>query len=84
MTDKERADLMAQYKRARERHMVLSECLLMVEAVRRRFSRNEAAMVPKEGYELAFDGEQRRLEVLQELLREERAVIVRCMRKLNM
>ena len=72
------------YKRARERYMVLSECLTMTEATKRRFSRNEAAQVPKEGYEKPFDEEQRRVEVLQEMLRELRLEIETSGRVLGM
>lgn len=69
------AEITERYKRARERYMVLSECLTMTEATKRRFSKNEAAQVPKEGYEKPFDEEQRRVEVLQEMLRELRQEI---------
>ena len=72
------------YKRARERYMVLSECLTITEATKRRFSRNEAAQVPKEGYEKPFDEEQRRVEVLQEMLRELRLEIETSGRVLGM
>lgn len=72
------------YRRARDRYMVLGECLTMVEATRRRFSRNEAAQVAKEGYEKAFDEEQHRLEVLQDLLKETREVYEACGRVLGM
>lgn len=72
------------WKRARERYMVLSECLTMTEATKRRFSRNEAAQVPKEGYEKPFDEEQRRVEVLQEMLRELRLEIETSGRVLGM
>ena len=72
------------YKRARERYMVLSECLTITEATKRRFSRNEAAQVPKEGYEKPFDEEQRRVEVLQDMLRELRLEIETSGRVLGM
>lgn len=78
------AEITERYKRARERYMVLSECLTMSEATKRRFSKNEAAQVPKEGYEKPFDEEQRRVEVLQEMLRELRQEIETCGRVLGM
>ena len=78
------AEITERYKRARERYMVLSECLTITEATKRRFSRNEAAQVPKEGYEKPFDEEQRRVEVLQEMLRELRLEIETSGRVLGM
>lgn len=78
------AEITERWKRARERYMVLSECLTMTEATKRRFSRNEAAQVPKEGYEKPFDEEQRRVEVLQDMLRELRLEIETSGRVLGM
>lgn len=56
----------------RERYEVLSECLVMVEAQARRFSKNEAMASPKLGYEKAWDEEQRKARVLREMILEER------------
>lgn len=78
------ADAPERYRKARERYMVLGECLTMAEAFRRRFSRNEAAQVAKPGYEKAFDEEMKRVQVLQEILRETREEYEACGRALGM
>ena len=77
------AVLERELRRMRERHTVLSECITMAEAYCRRFSRNEAAQVAKEGYEAAFDGELRRKQVLQDILRETSERLDECRRALN-
>lgn len=60
------------YWRAKKRHAVLGEYLVLVEALKRRFSSNEASQVPKEGYEKAFYGEAERLDVIREMMLEYR------------
>ena len=53
-----------------ERYQVLSECLVMVEADIRRFSRNQAVINPLPGYEKAWEEARRKAAVLREMLRE--------------
>lgn len=69
--------------RQKERYMVLSECVTLAEAWVRRFSRNEAAQVAKEGYEKAFDEELRRKLVLQDIMRDVSEKIDACRRLMN-
>lgn len=70
-------EIQERYWRAKKRHAVLGECLVMVEALKRRFSSNEASQVPKEGYEKAFYGEAERLEVIREMMLEYRTQMER-------
>ena len=57
-------------KEAMERYQVLSECLVMVEADVRRFSRNQAAVSPMPEYEAAWKASRRKAAVLREMLLE--------------
>lgn len=79
MTDEKRKE----FEKARERHKVLGECLTMTEAMKRRFSRNEAAQTAKDGYELAFAEENFRLGVLREMMLEQREIIDSCLREMG-
>ena len=56
----------------KERYRVLSKCLVMVEAMQRRFSRNCAMVEPMPGYEKAWEEEKEDAAVLREMLREAR------------
>ena len=62
-----------EYQQAMARYTVLGELLLIREAIRRSFSLNEAGQSPKRGYEDAFRDEDRRLEIIRGMMREERA-----------
>lgn len=57
---------------ARERYLLLAELLTIEEAIKRSFSRNENNVSPKLGYEAAYGAAERKLEVLREMLIEER------------
>lgn len=54
------------------RYAVLSECLTMVEANLRRFSRNHALVSPREGYERAYEEEKAKADELRQMMREVR------------
>ena len=56
-----------------ERYETLSECLTMVEAMQRRFSRNAAIAAPLPGYELAWEQERHKAEIIRTMMRELRA-----------
>lgn len=56
----------------KERYRVLSKCLVMVEAMQRRFSRNGAMVEPMPGYEKPWEEEKEDAAVLREMLREAR------------
>lgn len=56
----------------KERYRVLSECLVLMEAQKRMMSRNEANLLPKEGYERPFADIEQNLCVLRAMLREVR------------
>ena len=53
-----------------EKYEVLSECLTQVEAMVRRFSRNQAMISPRPGYEAAWAEEKKKQQVLQNMMRE--------------
>lgn len=53
-----------------ERYTVLSECLVLMEAQKRAFSRNEAAQEAKTGYERPYAEADKRCRVVREMLRE--------------
>lgn len=57
-------------KDAIEKYEVLSECLTQVEAMVRRFSRNQTMISPRPGYEAAWAEEKKKQQVLQEMMRE--------------
>lgn len=54
------------------RYRVLSECLTMVEASQRRFSRNHALASPREGYEQAWAEEKAKADELRKMMQEVR------------
>lgn len=54
------------------RYMVLSECLTMVEANQRRFSKNHAKVEPQEGYEKAWEEEKAKADELRRMMQEVR------------
>lgn len=56
----------------RERYEVLGECLTMVEAIQRTFSRNQAMDEARAGYEAAWDEQRKKAQVLREMMIEER------------
>lgn len=53
-----------------EKYRVLRECLVLMEAQKRMFSRNEACQIAKEGYEKAFEEIEQNICVLRGMLRE--------------
>lgn len=53
-----------------EQYEVLSECLTQVEAMVRRFSRNQAMISPRPGYEAAWTEEKKKQQVLQSMMRK--------------
>lgn len=55
-----------------EQYQVLSECLVMAEAMARRFSKNEAMTSPKPGYEKAWEEEKRKADILRGMIKEVR------------
>lgn len=55
-----------------ERYNVLQECLILMEARLRSFSRNGANLEAKPGYERPFEETQQRICVLRAMLREAR------------
>lgn len=55
-----------------ERYKALSECVVLMEAQLRVFSKNEALLTAKEGYERPFDETRQTLYTLKEMLREVR------------
>lgn len=60
-------------EKEQERFEVLGECLTLVEAQVRLFSNNQAMLSAKQGYEKAWEQEQKKRQVLQEMMRELRA-----------
>lgn len=60
-------------EKEQERFEVLGECLTLVEAQVRLFSNNQAMLSAKKGYEKAWEQEQKKRQVLQEMMRELRA-----------
>lgn len=54
------------------RYRVLSECLVMQEALQRMFSRSESLLEPKEGYERTWAEARERCMVIREMLQEVR------------
>ncbi len=73
----------AEHAKWAARYRVLGECAVMVEAQKRRFSRNEASQTAKPGYEAAFEQEEANLEVLREMMRECRAESDRALRAIG-
>jgi hypothetical protein len=69
-------------ERQKARYTVISECVTLSEAWVRRYSKNEAAQVAKEGYEKPFQEELRRKQILQDILREIGEKIDDCRRAL--
>lgn len=55
-----------------ERYNVLQECLILMEAQLRSFSKNGANLEAKQGYERPFEETQQRICVLRAMLREVR------------
>lgn len=55
-----------------ERYRVLSECLVMQEALQRMFSRSESLLEPKDGYERPWAEARERCMVIREMLVEVR------------
>ena len=62
----------AMMESAREKYWTLSECLNIVEATTRNFSRSENGLTPKDGYEKAWEREKRKAEVIRGMMREVR------------
>lgn len=54
------------------RYRVLSECLVMQEALQRMFSRSESLLEPKDGYERPWAEARERCMVIREMLQEVR------------
>ena len=71
-TEAQKAGL-ARREQLRRHYVALGECLVLVEAQRRRFSKNECDREPKPGYEKAYDGETVRLQAIREVMEEIRA-----------
>ena len=55
-----------------ERYSVLQECLILMEAQQRMYSRNGSNLEAKPGFERPFEELQQRIYVLREMLREVR------------
>lgn len=56
----------------KERYGVLQECLILMEAQQRMFSKNGSNLEAKPGFEKPFEEVQQRLDVLRAMLREVR------------
>lgn len=54
------------------RYRVLSECLVMQEALQRMFSRSESLLEPKQGYEKPWEEAREKCTLLREMLQEVR------------
>lgn len=59
-----------QKEEAIRRYETLMECLTMIEAQVRRFSKNQTMMTPKPGYERAWNEENEKRAVIQQMIRE--------------
>ena len=57
---------------AMKRYKALGACMTIIEANIRAFSRNQAALEPKEGYEAAFREEQENAACIREMMQEVR------------
>ena len=55
------------------RRAVLIECYGMFEATARRFGTNYTLLEAKDGYEMPFDREKQKMEIIREMIREEDA-----------
>lgn len=60
----------AEMNRARARYFVLMEALNIFLTNKRNFSKNDAGMEPKEGYEKAFETEETKIKVIREMMQE--------------
>jgi hypothetical protein len=70
------------YAEANKRYQVLGDCVTLVEAYKRRISRNGANQSAKDGYERAFDEEDAALKVLRGMMIEQRTIADAAMQRI--
>lgn len=57
---------------AKRRYQALDACLTVIEANIRAFSRNQASLEPRDGYEAAFEAEKNNAACIREMMQEVR------------
>ena len=67
------AEAKAALTQARARYFTLNEALNVFEANKRNFSKSDANIEPKDGYEKAFDAECDKIRIIREMMQEESA-----------